>query len=112
MEIDFCKFYPDGNWFIMLLLLNILDISTTSPSYEANPVTLYLWSEIGIFLSAWVKIGLILLFGALYVVAKKAAAPHEWKFTREIFKAMLIVLVAYYTFVVLANLVVISPMAR
>ncbi len=92
-------------WFITLFLLNILDIATTTPLYEANPVTLYLWGQIGIFLSAWVKIGLVLLFGALCVAAKKVAAPHEWKFTRQVFKAILIVLVAYYTFVVTVNLI-------
>jgi len=93
-------------WFATLLLLNILDIATTTPLYEANPVTLYLWGQIGIFLSAWVKVGLVLFFGALCVVAKKVAAPHEWKFTRQVFKAMLIVLVAYYAFVVTVNLIV------
>lgn len=93
-------------WFVTLFLLNILDIATTSPLYEVNPVTLYLWGQIGIFLSAWVKIGFVLLFGILCVVAKKVAAPHEWKFTRQVFKAMLIVLVAYYAFVVTVNFVV------
>ena len=94
-------------WFMTLFLLNILDIATTTPLYEANPVTLYLWGQIGVFLSAWVKIGLVLLFGALCVVAKKVAAPHEWKFTSKVFKAMLSVLVAYYAFVVIVNLIVI-----
>jgi hypothetical protein len=93
-------------WFATLFLLNILDIATTSPLYEANPVTLHLWGQIGIFLSAWVKIGLVLLFGILCVTAKKVATPHEWKFTRQVFKAMLIVLVAYYTFVVTVNLMI------
>jgi len=93
-------------WFVTLFLLNILDVATTTPLYEANPVTLYLWGQIGIFLSAWVKIGLVLLFGILCVVAKKVVAPHEWKFTRQVFKAMLIVLVAYYAFVVTVNLAV------
>jgi len=98
-------------WFTTLFLLNILDIATTTPLYEANPATLYLWGQIGIFLSAWVKLGLVLLFGALCVVAKKVVAPHEWKFTRQVFKAMLIVLVAYYAFVVAVNLgVILSTM--
>jgi len=87
--------------------LNILDIVTTTPLYEVNPVTLYLWGQIGIFLSAWVKIGLVLFFGILCAVAKKVVAPHEWKFTRQVFKVMLIILVAYYTFVVIMNFVVI-----
>jgi len=95
-----------------LFLLNVLDIATTSPFYEANPVTLYLWGRIGFFLSAWVKMGLVLLFGILCVVTKKVAAPHEWEFASQVFKAMLIVLVAYYAFVVAVNFVVIlSTMA-
>lgn len=99
-------------WFITLFLLNILDIATTTPLYEANPATLYLWGQIGIFLSAWVKIGVVLLFGILCVVAKKVATPHEWRFTRQVFKALLIILIAYYTFVVTVNLgVVLSTMA-
>jgi hypothetical protein len=98
-------------WFTALFLLNILDIATTSPFYEANPVTLYFWGQIGIFLSAWVKIGLTLFFGTLCVVAKKVAAPHEWKFTSQIFRAILIILVAYYAFVVTVNLLILSTMA-
>ena len=93
-------------WFTTLFLLNILDIATTSPLYEANPVTLYLWGQIGIFLSAWVKIGLVSLFGILCVVAKKVTNPHEWEFTSQVFGAILILLVAYYAFVVTMNLVV------
>jgi len=87
--------------------LNILDIATTSPSYEANPVTLYIWGQIGISFSAWVKIGLVLVFGALCLAAKKVVAPHEWKFTSQVFKSLLIVLVAYYAFVDAVNLAVI-----
>jgi len=97
-------------WFTTLFLLNILDIATTSPLYEANPVTLYIWGQIGIFLSAWVKIGLVLVFGALCATAKKVVAPHEWKITSQVFKALLIVLVAYYAFVVAMNFVVILSM--
>ena len=95
-------------WFTTLFLLNIFDIATTSPLYEANPVTLYLWGQIGIFLSAWIKIGMVLVFGALCATAKKVAAPHEWKITRQVFTTMLIVLVTYYAFVVAMNLVVIT----
>ncbi|MDH5624072.1 MAG: hypothetical protein OEY39_06345 [Candidatus Bathyarchaeota archaeon] len=105
--MNWLQLSPIRVWFTTLLLLNILDIATTSPLYEANPVTLYIWGQIGIFLSAWVKIGLVLLFGALCVAAKKVVAPHEWKFTSQVFKAMLIVLVAYYAFVVIMNIVVI-----
>ena len=99
-------------WFATLFLLNILDIATTTPFYEANPVTLYFWGRIGIFLSAWVKIGLVSLLGILCVVAKKVTNSHEWKFTSQVFKAILIILVAYYAFVVTVNFVVIlSTMA-
>jgi len=94
-------------WFTTLFLLNILDIATTSPLYEANPVTLYLWGQIGIFLSAWIKIVLVLVFGALCVTAKKLAAPYEWASTRKVFTIMLVFLVAYYAFVVAVNFVVI-----
>ena len=93
-------------WFMTLFLLNVLDIATTKPLYESNPVTLYLWGQIGIFLAAWVKMGLVSLFGILCVVAKKVAAPHEWDFTSQVFRAILILLVAYYAFVVTVNLTV------
>lgn len=83
----------------------MLDIATTTPLYESNPVTLFLWGQIGIFLAAWLKIGLVLLFGMLCVVAKKVAAPHEWELTSQVFRAILILLVAYYVFVVTVNLV-------
>jgi len=95
-------------WFMTLFLLNILDIATTSPLYEANPVTVYLWGRIGIFLSAWVKMGLVLLFGILCVVAKKVTTRHEWKFTSQLFRAILIILVAYYAFIVTVNLTVMA----
>jgi len=101
-------------WFMTLFLLNVLDIATTTPLYESNPFTLYLWGQIGIFLAAWVKMGLVLLFGILYVVAKKVAAPHEWEFTSQVFRAILIILVAYYAFVVTVNLIVtvLSPLGN
>ena len=94
-------------WFTTLFLLNILDIATTSPLYEANPVTLYLWGQIGIFLSAWIKIGLVLVFGALCVTAKKLADSHEWAIAHKVFNIMLVFLVSYYAFVVAVNLAVI-----
>jgi len=93
-------------WFTTLFLLNVLDIATTTPMYESNPVTLFLWGQIGIFLAAWFKIGLVLLFGILYVVARKVTNPHEWEFTSQIFTAILIILVAYYAFVVTVNLII------
>ena len=93
-------------WFTTLFLLNVLDIATTTPLYESNPVTLFLWGQIGIFLAAWFKIGLVLLFGILCVVAKKVTNPHEWEFTNQVFRAILIILVAYYAFVVSVNLAV------
>ena len=93
-------------WFMTLLLLNVLDIATTRPLYESNPVTLFLWGQIGILLAAWFKIGLVLLFGILCVAAKKVTSPHEWEFTSQVFRAMLTLLVAYYAFVVTVNLVV------
>lgn len=93
-------------WFTTLFLLNVLDIATTKPLYESNPVTLFLWGQIGIFLAAWFKISLVLLFGILCLVAKKVAAPHEWEFTSQVFRAILILLVAYYAFVVTVNLAV------
>jgi len=107
LEMNWLRLSSIKVWFTTLFLLNILDIATTTPLYEGNPVTLYFWGQIGILLSAWVKIGLVLFFGVLCVVAKKVAAPHEWKFTRQVFRAMLIVLVTYYAFVVAVNLAVI-----
>lgn len=92
------------DWFFVLLLFNLLDIATTMPVYELNPVTLYLWGQIGILLSAWIKIGLVMLFGILCFSAKKLAAPQEWEFTRKVFHRILIILVVYYGFVVANNL--------
>ncbi len=91
-------------WFFALFLFNILDIATTTPTYESNPVTLYLWNQIGIFLSAWVKLGLVALFGILCVAAKKVTSPQEWLFTKKVFQGILIILVVYYAFVVAINL--------
>ena len=91
-------------WFLALFLFNVLDIATTTPVYESNPVTLYLWGQIGIFLSAWVKIGLVMFFGILCLAAKKVATAQEWEFTRKVFSGTLIILVVYYAFVVAINL--------
>ncbi len=90
--------------FLALFLFNVLDIATTTPVSESNPVTLYLWGQIGIFLSAWVKMGLVALFGILCLIAKKVATPDEWKFTEKVFHGMLIILVVYYAFIVTNNL--------
>ena len=94
-----------SSWFLFLLYLNIFDILVTNPAYEANPLTLYLWGEIGIFLSATIKVGLVLVFGVLYVSAKKFAKPTEWPFAREIFRGLLVLLLVFYIFVVTWNLV-------
>lgn len=93
-----------GPWFASLLLLNVMDILATNPRFESNPFTLYLWGQLGIFLSAWLKIGLVLLFGVLCVFAKKAAKPGEWLFASRIFLGILIILVAFYSFVVSWNI--------
>ena len=92
-----------GKWFLTLLSLNILDILVTTPAYEANPFTLYLWGKIGIFLSAWVKIGLVLLLGVLIVCTKKIATPVEWALSRKLLRGILLMLVAFYVFVVVWN---------
>lgn len=91
-------------WFFALLLLNLVDIATTIPVYESNPVTLYLWGQIGIFLSAWVKMGLVGILGVLCLAANNVATPEEWESARKIFLGMMIILVAYYGFVVAVNL--------
>jgi hypothetical protein len=93
-------------WFMLLLSLNVFDILTTVPAYEANPVTLYVWSRLGFFLAAWFKIGLVLLFGLLFVVAQKVSSPNEWGFAEKVFLGLLKILVAFYVFVVLINVVV------
>ena len=92
-------------WFLFLLFLNIFDIFVTNPAYESNPFTLYIWGHIGIFLSAWIKIGLVLFFGVLCTYAKKAAKPNEWPFARKLLLETLIVLVAFYIFVVTWNVI-------
>jgi len=92
-------------WFLFLLLLNIFDVLVTNPAYESNPFTLYIWGQIGIFLSAWIKIGLVLFFGVLCASAKKVTKPIEWAFARKILLGILVVLVAFYIFVVTWNLI-------
>jgi len=41
----------------------------------------------------------------LYASAKKIAKPTEWPFTKQIFRGMLGVLLAFYIFVVAWNLI-------
>ena len=95
-----------GIWFLLLLSLNIFDIFTTVPAFEVNPVTLYAWERLGFFLAAWFKIGLVLFFGLLCVVAQKVANSNDWKFAKKLFLGLLKVLVAFYIFVVLTNVVI------
>ncbi len=92
-------------WFLFLLCLNILDILVTNPAYESNPFTLHMWGEIGIFLSAWIKIGQVLFFGVLCALTKKVAKPTEWLFARKLLQGTLFVLVAFYLFVVAWNII-------
>jgi len=77
----------------------------TNPAYEANPFTLYMWGKLGIFISAWVKIGLVLLFGALCTLAKIVARPAEWPFARKLLLEISMILVSFYLFVVAWNLI-------
>jgi len=94
-----------AQWFLFLLLLNVFDVLVTNPAYESNPFTLYIWGQIGIFLSAWIKIGLVLFFGVLCVSAKKVAKPAEWVFAKKVLLGILVVLVAFYIFVVTWNVI-------
>jgi len=93
-------------WFLLLLSLNISDIFTTVPTYEANPLTLYAWKWLGFFPAACLKIGLVLSFGLLCVAAWKIANPNDWKFSKRLFLGLLKALVAFYVFVVAINVVV------
>ena len=96
------------SWFLLLLSLNIFDILTTIPAYEANPLTLYLWQQLGISQAASLKISLVLLFGLLFALAQKLAKPNEQDFTRKVFLGLLKFLVAFYILVVLINTVILS----
>jgi len=95
-------------WFLLLLSLNFLDILTTNPSYESNPFALLIWAQMGILLSSSIKIGQVLLLGVLCACAKKIAKPTEWIFAQKILLGILIVLVAFYIFVVAWNLCVLT----
>jgi len=92
-----------GKLLLALLCLSLLDILVTVPVYEANPITLYLWGRIGVFLSALLKIGLVLLFAVLCQLTKMAATSTEWAFSRRLLEGILFLLVAFYVFVVLWN---------
>jgi len=87
-----------------LFILVALDIFSTNPAIEGNPLTLYLWAQFGIFFSAWIKIGQVLLFGVLCFSAKRIAKPNEWFLAKKILFGLLKMLVAFYTFVVTWNI--------
>jgi hypothetical protein len=87
-----------------LFILVTLDIFSTTPVIEGNPLTLYLWAQFGIFLSAWIKIGQVLLFGVLCFSAKRTAKPNEWAVAKKILLGLLRILVAFYIFVVSWNI--------
>ncbi len=92
-------------WFFSLLSLNVLDILFTNPSGEANPVTLLSWAWIGIFPSACMKIGSVVLFGILCAITKKVTSQTDWNLAAGLMRKILIVLVAFYTFVVAWNII-------
>jgi hypothetical protein len=92
-------------WFFSLLSLNVMDILFTNPSREANPVTLLSWARIGIFTSACMKIGSVLLFGILCAITKKVTSQTDRSFAAGLMRKILIVLVAFYTFVVAWNII-------
>ncbi|MDH5770425.1 MAG: hypothetical protein OEZ25_03965 [Candidatus Bathyarchaeota archaeon] len=90
-------------WFLLLFILVALDIFSTNPVIEGNPLTLYLWAQFGIFFSAWIKIGQVLFLGVLCFSAKRIAKPNDWIITKKILFGLLKILVAFYTFVVTWN---------
>lgn len=92
-------------WFLLLFMLVALDIFSTNPVIEGNPLTLYLWAQFGIFFSAWIKIGQVLLFGVLCFSAKRIAKPNEWVAAKKILLGLLGILVAFYIFVVSWNII-------
>jgi hypothetical protein len=61
---------------------------------------------LGLFLAAWFKIGLVLLFGLVCIIARKMTKTNEWNFTKKVLIGLLRVLVVFYVFVVIANLAV------
>jgi hypothetical protein len=95
-----------GFWLLLLYILIALDILSTNPVMEGNPFTLYLWAQFGIFFSAWIKIGQVLLFGLFCFSVKRVAKPNEWIFARKIVFGLLKILVAYYSFIVAWNVTI------
>jgi hypothetical protein len=99
------KSAPLFPWFLLLLSLNILDISFTNPSYEANPFTLLSWAKMGILPSACIKVGLVIFFGILYAITKKVASPTDWNLAGRLLQGILIALVIFYSFIVTWNII-------
>jgi hypothetical protein len=91
--------------FLLLLSLNILDISFTNPIREANPLTLLSWARMGILPSVCLKLGLVLLFGIVCVATRKVANPTDWRTAGRLLEGILITLVAFYSFVVTWNMI-------
>jgi len=67
-----------------------------------------MWAQMGILLSVWIKIGQVLLLGALCACTKKIAKPTEWDFAKKILLGVLIILVGFYAFIVAWNLCVLT----
>ncbi|MCW4052830.1 MAG: hypothetical protein NWE78_06455 [Candidatus Bathyarchaeota archaeon] len=97
MKLNVSSLHP---WFLAVLWLNVMDILLTKPAYESNPITLYLWGEIGILLSAWIKIGQVLFFGALILITKRLSTPSEWTCVKKLLLGVLLVLTIFYIIVV------------
>jgi hypothetical protein len=55
--------------------------------------------------SACMKIGLVLLFGILCAITRKVTNQIDWNLAARLMRGMLIVLVAFYTFVVAWNMI-------
>jgi hypothetical protein len=73
----------------LLFVLVALDILSTNPTIEGNPLTLYLWAQFGILTSAWIK---------------RIAKPNEWITSKKILLGLTKILVAIYIFVVSWNI--------
>ena len=81
-------------------------MSHLSTSFSATP---QFWKDISEPLqAAWLKISLVIFFGLLFTLAQKVANPNERDFTQKVFLGLLKILVAFYVFVVLINVVVLS----
>jgi hypothetical protein len=88
---------------LFLFILVGLDIISTNPAIEGNPLTIYLWAQFGIFFSAWIKMGQVLLFGFLCFSAKRIAKPYEWTIAKKILLGLTKIIVIVYIFVVSWN---------